>query len=289
MLVFQHNVSETHHARRARGMTSVSYDQRYGVLEQLLHTWWAPLSREQQVTAAELTTVEVRLGRCLPRALHDWFHMAGRRDDCFGGDDHPLAPDHLRLEDQMLIFAVENQGLCAWGIPLATLDQPDPPVLIDTQEWTGQPGQTTPNWEAGHMTVTEFLLGMVLEATWYHVQFAAEGSLPLLVLTDVAHHYPTLVPQHPVLGTLYGSTDCLIHVAPNDEDGAWPVRVLVRTQARFEDVLRQLGRTVPEREHRIRQGCHPYTHHCQELASRYIDRALRDDGQMVQCGEPTDE
>ncbi|MET7301280.1 SMI1/KNR4 family protein [Embleya sp. NPDC005575] len=82
---------------------------------------------------AELDASAARLGVRLPTALRELYDLLGRRDDLTSNHDVLLAPDKLYVEDGVLVFREENQGVAWWGV---RPDGEDPAVLAryDTAE-----------------------------------------------------------------------------------------------------------------------------------------------------------
>jgi hypothetical protein len=87
------------------------------VLRILVSQWYKPLVDGDGFAAADLDTAERSLGRRLPAALREWYELAGRRRDVWCGQDELLVPDALAIQDRVLVFYVENQGVVRWGIP----------------------------------------------------------------------------------------------------------------------------------------------------------------------------
>ena len=58
--------------------------------------------------------------------------MFGRRQDLTSVQDRLLGPDELEVDltGEVLIHRVENQSVAVWGVPLAAMAQPDPPVVL---------------------------------------------------------------------------------------------------------------------------------------------------------------
>lgn len=93
---------------------------------------------------AELREAEQRLGLTLPRALRQLYGLIGRRDDLTSAQDRLLRPEQLRLDEmgRVLVFRVENQGVASWGVEVAAVERPDPPVVFRSYA----SGPTTPSW-----------------------------------------------------------------------------------------------------------------------------------------------
>ncbi|RBQ15810.1 SMI1/KNR4 family protein [Spongiactinospora rosea] len=93
-------------------------------------TWRCPLTEGDGWPEANLDAAEARLGLRLPAALREAYRLLGRRTDLTSLQDVLLSPAQLTVEDQALVFRVENQSVSLWGIPVSHLEQPDPPVVV---------------------------------------------------------------------------------------------------------------------------------------------------------------
>lgn len=78
-------------------------------------------------TPAELDASAARLGVPLPAALRELYGLLGRRTDLTSNHDVLLPPDKLYVEDGLLVFREENQGVAWWGV---RPDGDDPEVSV---------------------------------------------------------------------------------------------------------------------------------------------------------------
>ena len=81
---------------------------------------------------------EHRLGVRLPVVLRDLYRTVGRRHDLVCAQDRLLGPHELEIDSSGLVlqFRVENQAVAWWGIPIAAIKDPDPPVVFRLdREW----------------------------------------------------------------------------------------------------------------------------------------------------------
>jgi hypothetical protein len=94
--------------------------------------WSSPLGANDGWEEKDLAQAEERLGVPLPAVLAEAYLLFGRRRDLTCNQDVLLSPSELHLDDrkEALVFRVENQGAASWGVLLADLEHPDPPVLI---------------------------------------------------------------------------------------------------------------------------------------------------------------
>lgn len=112
--------------------------------------WATPLRPGDGCAEDELAAAEARLGVRLPEALREAYALLGRRPDLTNHQDELLIPGRLHLDDaeEAVVFRLENQGCASWGVLLADLDQPDPPVYVRVdladkraekwEPWTGR-------------------------------------------------------------------------------------------------------------------------------------------------------
>jgi hypothetical protein len=95
-------------------------------------SWLTPLTIDDGWTNADLQAAERRLGLRLPSAIREAYGLFGRRQDLTSVQDRLLGPDELEVDltGEVLIHRVENQSVAVWGVPLAAMAQPDPPVVL---------------------------------------------------------------------------------------------------------------------------------------------------------------
>ncbi|MYS82959.1 hypothetical protein [Embleya scabrispora] len=108
---------------------------------------------------AELDASAARLGVRLPTALRELYELLGRRGDLTSNHDVLLAPDRLYVEDGVLVFREENQGVAWWGV---RPDGDDPAVLARY----GMAAQPADPWSAWlprlSMAAVEIVLSEIL-------------------------------------------------------------------------------------------------------------------------------
>ena len=104
--------------------------ERWNVLHEFFAGWYGPICPSHGYSEESIRAAEERLKVSLPAALVEWCALAGRRADVWSTQDRFLSPDDLRLDDQKLVFYVENQGVVRWGLSLDNLDNEDPAVLV---------------------------------------------------------------------------------------------------------------------------------------------------------------
>jgi hypothetical protein len=159
-----------------------------------------------------------------------------------------VAPGDLRIEDGHLPFYRENQGVCDWGIAVASLGADDPPVHVS---FAGRNGELS--WEDEFSSVTEFLC---VQGAWQAVQ----GGLPFVsIIIDT--EFPGAPPTDPSLGrkvraaarrignqfvaskglTAWVIRGCVLAMASDTHFG-----MASRDAERFIDVSRALGVAIED-------------------------------------------
>ncbi|MET7729008.1 SMI1/KNR4 family protein [Streptomyces mirabilis] len=96
-----------------------------------------PLRPEDGCTVNELAAAENELGFELPAALREGYALFGRRDDLTRRQDPLVGLNGLDVDialGSVLVFRHENQDCAGWGIPLAQIEQDDPPVVVESHQ-----------------------------------------------------------------------------------------------------------------------------------------------------------
>ncbi|MEV0180092.1 SMI1/KNR4 family protein [Streptomyces sp. NPDC050625] len=97
----------------------------------------SPLQSEDGCSVDELRAAESDLGFELPANLREVCALLGRRDDLTRQQD-PLVPQAgLYVDDAqggVLVFRRENQDCASWAIPLAQIEQDDPPGVVESHQ-----------------------------------------------------------------------------------------------------------------------------------------------------------
>ena len=104
---------------------------RWSLLDSLVTRWHKP----QEIAGYSQDTLrdaERSRGFLIPVALPEWYIKLGNRADVWSRQDEFLRPNKLYVENDALIFYVENQAVVKWGIPTSALDVDDPPVVVES-------------------------------------------------------------------------------------------------------------------------------------------------------------
>lgn len=178
-----------------------------------------PLAAGDGYTDAELDAAAAALGHPLPAALREALKLFGRRDDLTRNQDLISSPEDLEIHEGALLFRVENQSVCAWGVLLTDLDQDDPPTylradLADLAD-ENQEGWWTPWTGTLSLALVEALMTETVLAEVEGLSDAWElGGRPVdeSGLTEL----PRIQPEW-CKTTWYVGDDVLVHVS----DDAW--------------------------------------------------------------------
>ena len=95
------------------------------------------ITEDEGFSWAEITHGNIH--QSLPKVLINYYRRLGKNKAINHTQDNLLAPNELRLSDNQdyLVFYVENQGVCVWGIAIKQLQEPNPTVYMsyDEQSW----------------------------------------------------------------------------------------------------------------------------------------------------------
>jgi hypothetical protein len=105
---------------------------RWLAVSQFISGWYHPLSSGDGYSDSEISLCQSALGITFPRALREWYELAGKRKDVWCNQDSLLSMESLVAfgaeEQEHLIFYAENQGCESWSIQISDLHLEDPPV-----------------------------------------------------------------------------------------------------------------------------------------------------------------
>ncbi len=112
---------------------------RWRLAEEFIDIWRGGLRPGDGYTDEELDVTEARLGVPLPKALREWYRLAGRRRDIWSAISEIVLPEHLRLprtwRDTPIEWGLEIQNEVpagrGWFIRCDDLHLPDPPVRLE--------------------------------------------------------------------------------------------------------------------------------------------------------------
>lgn len=168
-----------------------TWEERFGVLKRLVEYWHGPIHASDGMAEAELAGIQ------MPTVLRDWYRWAGNRGEILSGQNFLSEPRKLEIDDGLLQFYVENQGVYQW----ATLaDGDDPPVFgrypprtfgVPSIEELSQPGLH--DWEPEGVSLSEHLiLTCLFEAVMCSKYGASAASADYNVLAEIANTIPPI-------------------------------------------------------------------------------------------------
>ncbi len=131
-----------------------------------------PLRRKDGFPNKTIIAAEHRLGIRVPKALADFYRVAGRADDFTCVFNRMLPPDEWAIEAGKLMFMEENQAVVLWGTEAGASSIDDPPAFQATNE---EPLE----WEQVNDRCSVFLLVMT------HWEAAYGAAMPYANTTKV--------------------------------------------------------------------------------------------------------
>jgi hypothetical protein len=206
-----------------------SIDDRWSLLEDVIARWFGA-SQVAGCPEEELAQCEARLGVRLPTALRVWYARWGARRDVWSLQDKFQLLSDLRMDQDILVFCVENQGVVRWGLERQDLDLEDPPVQVS------KPADSK-FWLAQSDTTSAFALQFAaLNAKWsdfpqFHADFDLSDEVAAAIdKTFERLPFPKLhFPPFPT--RLYGHDNLIVELQAN----AW-IWITALTAAAFEEV-----------------------------------------------------
>ena len=109
-----------------------------------------PLTSEDGLPDREIVTGEQRLGVRLPRALREFYGIAGRLDHLNRAHNRLYTPHEWFVDAGKFVFMEENQAVVHWGVPLQK-KRADPGV------WQRVNGEK-PKWYSEDMPFSRFIV-----------------------------------------------------------------------------------------------------------------------------------
>ena len=129
-----------------------SFRERY---EAVFRAFGRPLDARCAMSEATLAKAEARLGVRIPRALREYYAVAGREERFNLVDQRLLPPSRWEVDSKRLVFMEENQVVCIWGVSLRRFGSSDPPVS------EGFPDGEGASWVPLKRTSSAFLMAML--------------------------------------------------------------------------------------------------------------------------------
>jgi hypothetical protein len=121
-----------------------------------LYSSWQPGDGYDEEAIA---SAEARCRVQLPAILRAFYATWGRRRDLTQMNEHLLAPDEWVVHSNALLFCVENQSCAYWALPLESLVEAVPPVVVAEAGPEMSVWEVTADlvWRTSHRRVSTFL------------------------------------------------------------------------------------------------------------------------------------
>jgi hypothetical protein len=193
-----------------------------GFIERFAARYAGALGPGDGCSPGALDAAEARLGVPLPEALRDLYTLVGNRDDLTRGQDELLAPEHLHVDGDVLVFRRENQNVALWGVPVSAHAEPDPPVRF---RFLGAPSGADREWHPFLDRVSWAAVELVLSEWLLSEGHGDNRELDADAVAALEQRYRRLpVPDHPVWADpdgpptrWFGGADVLLR----DDGGEW--------------------------------------------------------------------
>lgn len=192
-------------------------DPRWEKLNQFIALWHRPLVPEDGYSSEEITAVEAELAIRFPDALREWYLAAGRWYQLLQVQDYQLELDELDLDEDTLVFQVENQEVCIWSVHQEDFDKPDPPVYDEENE------------AVQSERLSDFLLCSVIKETaWACCEETVTGQGKAGLFTVLDSNFTLWFADSDF--ERYYATDDAIAIAGQDPEGGTWIMLSAKTQ-----------------------------------------------------------
>jgi uncharacterized protein (TIGR02996 family) len=144
-----------------------------------------PLTPRDGVPEKRVVQGERRLGVNLPRALRDYYLVAGRCGRLNQAHDRLLPPEQWDLASGKIVFLEENQAVGLAGVRADDPAGDDPPVF-----W-GYLVDEKPRWRRHHERCSEFLvINLYLQAVLGGMKYLAQADITPQNLAQIEQTWP---------------------------------------------------------------------------------------------------
>jgi uncharacterized protein (TIGR02996 family) len=144
-----------------------------------------PLTAKDGVPEERVAREERRLGVRLPRALRDYYLVAGRCHRLNQAHDRLLPPQQWELDSGKIVFLEENQTVALAGVRANDPADDDPPVF-----W-GYILDEKPRWGRHHDRCSEFLvINLYRQAVLGGMRYLAQANITPQNLAEIEKTWP---------------------------------------------------------------------------------------------------
>lgn len=191
-----------------------------------------PLRRGDATPEKQIAAAEKRLGLRVPKALRDYYRVAGRAAKLHSAHDRMLPPAQWSVEARRLIFMEENQAVVLYGTTVGREADDDPAAFMCAND---EPVR----WYKVNERTSVFLVVML------HWQAAFSGAMPH---DGTAKVRPSLKKTLDRTWSFVGEVNHMRAYRKNGQalcflkwETDWRVFVGCRTEAELAAVARELG------------------------------------------------
>jgi hypothetical protein len=110
------------------------------------------LKRSDGIIVSEIKKQERKMGFCLPKAVRDYYQVAGRLNELNKFHNRLFDIDEIEIDGDYILFMEENQAVVHWGIKKADT-KPDPEV------WQ-RVNSPMAEWYSEELTFSQFMIRM---------------------------------------------------------------------------------------------------------------------------------
>jgi uncharacterized protein (TIGR02996 family) len=145
-----------------------------------------PLTPSNGVPEKRVAQAEHRLGVRLPRALRDYYLLAGRCDRLNQANDRLLPPEDWELASGKIAFLVENQGVALAGVRADDPAGDDPPVF-----WGYLDEDDRPDWHRHQGRCSDFLvINLYQQAVLGGMKYRGQANIDAEDLAQIQTTWP---------------------------------------------------------------------------------------------------
>lgn len=189
--------------------SAVARDRRaaWRFIEGFAAEWAEPIEPQDGWHHADLNDAEQRLGVRLPQAVREAYSLFGKRPDLTSNQDRLLTPSELTVDDDVLVFRTDNQGVMTWGARLAGSD---PEVLL--RHWG------TAIWKPWLPSFSAACAELVLSEALFAGDETVDRELDAETVAELEAHYTRLaIPQTGPGTRWFAGPDIILR----DDDRGW--------------------------------------------------------------------
>lgn len=148
----------------------------------------------------------------LPKALYEYYRVAGTQSQLSSTFNRLLPPSDLVISQERLVFMEENQAVVCWGLPIKHSE--DNPIVEQALNINGD----FSDWHSEGVRCADFLLANL----YWHASFGGGLEYSAIALTDadLKEKLDTTFPLLSQIGKLstYGCQNCAMSYIQTGDD-----------------------------------------------------------------------